>query len=91
MRSVIASAYAPPPRRKAHDPTARCVQACMLHHRKAETPRRRPAATALDAGATIQDALVRRLRFARPVTADAGERLVQEDRVPIARVVGRRA
>jgi hypothetical protein len=62
----------------------------MLHHRKAGTLRPTPAATALDPGATIQDALVRRLRFARPVTAEAGERLVQEDRVPIARVVGRR-
>ena len=37
----------------------------MLHHRKAEPPRRAPSATALDAGATIQDALVRRLRLAR--------------------------
>jgi hypothetical protein len=62
----------------------------MLHPRKAETPRRTPSATALDAGATIQDALVRRLRFARPVPPDAGERPVLEDRAPIAAVVGRR-
>jgi hypothetical protein len=46
--------------------------------------------TALDAGATIQDALVRRLRLARAVNADAGERQVLEDRAPIAAVVGRR-
>jgi hypothetical protein len=62
----------------------------MLPTRKAETPRRTPAATALDAGATIQDALVRRLRFARPVTPDSAERPVLEDRAPIAGVVGRR-
>ena len=62
----------------------------MLHHRKAETPRRTPSATALDAGATIQDALVRRLRFARSVTADAGDRPMLEDRAPIAAVVGRK-
>jgi hypothetical protein len=62
----------------------------MPPHRKAETPRRTPSATALDAGATIQDALVRRLRLARPVTPDAGERPVLEDRAPIAAVVGRR-
>ena len=56
----------------------------MLHSRKAEPLRRTPTATALDAGATIQDALVRRLRLARAVSADAGERQVLEDRAPIA-------
>ena len=62
----------------------------MLLSRKAEPPRRTPAATSLDAGATIQDALVRRLRLARAVSAGAGERQVLEDRAPIAAVVGRR-
>jgi hypothetical protein len=62
----------------------------MLRFRKVESPRRTPTATALDAGATIQDALVRRLRLARAVSADAGERQVLEDRAPIAAVVGRR-
>ena len=62
----------------------------MFLTRKAEPPRRTPAATALDAGATIQDALVRRLRLARSVSANAGERQVLEDRAPIAAVVGRR-
>ena len=62
----------------------------MLLSRKAETLRPTPAATALDAGATIQDALVRRLRFARTVSPDTGERPVLEDRAPIAAVVGRR-
>jgi hypothetical protein len=62
----------------------------MLNLRKAEFPARTPAATALDAGATIQDALVRRLRFARVVSPDATERPVLEDRAPIAAVVGRR-
>jgi hypothetical protein len=46
--------------------------------------------TALDAGAAIQDALVRRLRLARAVSPDVGEREVLEDRAPIAGVVGRR-
>ena len=41
----------------------------MFHSRKVEPLRRTPAATALDAGATIQDALVRRLRLARAVSA----------------------
>ena len=62
----------------------------MLHHRKTEPSRRAPAVTALDAGATIQDALVRRLRLARPVSPDVGERQVLEDRAPISSVVGRR-
>jgi hypothetical protein len=62
----------------------------MFLNRKAELPHRVPSATALDAGATIQDALVRRLRFARPVSADTVERQVLEDRAPIAAVVGRR-
>jgi hypothetical protein len=62
----------------------------MFLTRKAEPPRRMPTATALDAGATIQDAQVRRLRLARAVSADAGERQVLEDRAPIAAVVGRR-
>jgi hypothetical protein len=62
----------------------------MFHYRKAETPQRTPAVTALDAGATIQDALVRRLRFARSATPDTGARPMHEDRAPIAAVVGRR-
>jgi hypothetical protein len=62
----------------------------MLLSRKPEPLRRTPTATALDAGATIQDALVRRLRFARPVSPNSGERAVLEDRAPIAAVVGRR-
>ena len=62
----------------------------MILHRKIEPPRRVPATTALDAGATLQDAFVRRLRLARAVSAGAGERQVLEDRAPIAAVVGRR-
>jgi len=62
----------------------------MFRFRKVEPPRRTPTATALDAGATIQDAVVRRLRLARAVSADAAERQVLEDRAPIAAVVGRR-
>ena len=62
----------------------------MLLSRKAETLRPTPAATALDAGATMQDAFVRRLRIVRAVSVEAGERQVLEDRVPIAAVVGRR-
>jgi hypothetical protein len=62
----------------------------MFLTRKVEPPRRMPAATALDAGATIQDAFVRRLRLARAVSADAAEHHVLEDRAPIAAVVGRR-
>ena len=62
----------------------------MFRFRKVESPRRTPSAAALDAGATIQDALVRRLRLARAVSADAAERQVLEDRAPIAAVVGRR-
>jgi hypothetical protein len=62
----------------------------MLLNRKVEPPRRTRSATALDAGATLQDAVVRRLRLARAVSADAGERQVLEDRAPIAAVVGRK-
>jgi hypothetical protein len=62
----------------------------MLLSRKPEPFRRTRAATALDAGATIQDAFVRRLRLTRAVSVDAGERQVLEDRAPIAAVVGRR-
>ena len=62
----------------------------MFLSRKVESPRWTPPATALDAGATIQDALVRRLRLARPVSPDVGERQVLEDRAPISSVVGRR-
>ena len=62
----------------------------MFRFRKVESPRRTPSAATLDAGATIQDALVRRLRLGRAVSADAGERQVLEDRAPIAAVVGRR-
>ena len=62
----------------------------MFLSRKVESPRRVPTATALDAGATIQDALVRRLRLARAVSTDVGERQVLEDRAPIAAVVGRK-
>lgn len=62
----------------------------MFLSRKLEPPRRTPTATALDAGATIQDAFVRRLRLARAVDPDAAERQVLEDRAPIAAIVGRR-
>ena len=62
----------------------------MFHHRKVLAFHQTPATTALDAGATIQDALVRRLRLARTVSDDAGERQVLEDRAPIAAVLGRR-
>jgi hypothetical protein len=57
---------------------------------KLQSLRRTPTATALDAGATIQDALVRRLRLARAASDDIGEREVLEDRAPIAAVLGRR-
>ena len=57
---------------------------------KGHSLRRTPTAAALDAGATIQDALVRRLRLARAASDDAGERQVLEDRAPIAAVLGRR-
>ena len=62
----------------------------MFGFRKVEPSRRTPTATALDAGATIQDAVVRRVRLARAVSADARERQVLEDRAPIAAIVGRR-
>jgi hypothetical protein len=62
----------------------------MLLSGKFESPQRTPTAAALDAGATIQDALVRRLRLARAVSDDAGARQVVEDRAPIAAVLGRR-
>jgi hypothetical protein len=62
----------------------------MLLSRKTPSYRRTPTAAALDAGATIQDALVRRLRLTRAVSEDAGARQVLEDRAPIAAVLGRR-
>jgi hypothetical protein len=62
----------------------------MFHHRKAEPPRRAPAVTALDAGATLQDALVRRLRLTGSPATAARPQSVLEDRAPIAAVVGRR-
>jgi hypothetical protein len=62
----------------------------MILSRKVESPRRTPTATALDPGATIQDALVRRLRLARAVSDEVAERQVHEDRAPIAAVLGRR-
>jgi hypothetical protein len=62
----------------------------MLLSRKIPSSRRTPTAAALDAGATIQDALVRRLRLARVVSDDAGGRQVLEDRAPITAVLGRR-
>jgi hypothetical protein len=62
----------------------------MILSRKVQSPRLTPPATALDAGATIQDALVRRLRLTRAVSDDSGERQVLEDRAPIAAVLGRR-
>jgi hypothetical protein len=61
----------------------------MFLSRKVESPRRTPTAAALDAGAAIQDALVRRLRLTGAVSAEAGGRQVLEDRAPIAAVVGR--
>jgi hypothetical protein len=62
----------------------------MLLSRKTPSDLRAPTAAALDAGATIQDALVRRLRLTRAVSEDAGGRQVLEDRAPIAAVLGRR-
>ena len=62
----------------------------MFHLHKAEPSPRTPVATALDAGATIQDAQVRRLRFERLVGPDERPEHVLEDRAPIAAVVGRR-
>ena len=62
----------------------------MFHHRKVLAFHRTPATTALDAGATIQDALVRRLRLERAAGPDARQRPVTEDRAPIAAVVGRK-
>jgi hypothetical protein len=62
----------------------------MPPSRKVEPPRRTPPATALDAGAAIQDAVVRRLRLARAVSPDVDERQVLEDRAPITAVIGRR-
>ena len=62
----------------------------MFLSRKVGPARRIPAATALDAGATMQDAYVRRLRLARAVSTGQGARPVLEDRAPIASVVGRR-
>ena len=55
----------------------------------AETPRLPIMPAALDAGATFQDAVVRRLRFVR---ASSGSRpaVRLEDRAPVAAVVGRR-
>jgi hypothetical protein len=57
---------------------------------KVPSLRRTPTAAALDAGATIQDALVRRMRLARAASDDAAEHHVLEDRAPIAAVLGRR-
>ena len=62
----------------------------MLLSRKAESRRRTPTVALLDAGATIQDTLVRRVRLAGAVSDDANERQVLEDRAPIAAVLGRR-
>jgi hypothetical protein len=62
----------------------------MLLSRKAESRRRTPAVAGLDAGATIQDGLVRRVRLAGAVSDDANGRQMLEDRAPIAAVLGRR-
>jgi hypothetical protein len=54
-----------------------------------ETPRLPIMPAALDAGATIQDAVVRRLRFVRAASAcPPAVRL--EDRAPVGALVGRR-
>jgi hypothetical protein len=45
---------------------------------------------ALDAGATIQDAVVRRLRFVRAASADGPPPLRLEDRPQLVAVVGRK-
>jgi hypothetical protein len=45
---------------------------------------------ALDAGATIQDAVVRRLRFVRTATADAPPPPQIEDRPKLFAVLGRK-
>ena len=62
----------------------------MFHLHNAEPSRRTPVATAMDAGATIQYAQVRRMRFERLVGADETPEHVLEDRAPIAAVVGRK-
>jgi hypothetical protein len=62
----------------------------MPPSRKVEPPRRTPPATALDASAAIQDAVVRRLRLSSAASPDVGERSVLEDRAPITAVVGRK-
>jgi hypothetical protein len=49
-----------------------------------------PTPTALDAGATIQDAVVRRLRFVRAASADAPPPLRLEDEPLLLAVVGRK-
>jgi hypothetical protein len=46
--------------------------------------------TALDAGATIQDAVVRRLRFIRAASADGPPPLRLEDQPLLYAVVGRK-
>jgi hypothetical protein len=53
---------------------------------------RRPSLTpaALDAGATIQDALVRRLRFVRAATPNGPPPVRLEDRPQLIAVVGRK-
>ncbi len=45
---------------------------------------------ALDAGATIQDAVVRRLRFVRAATADGPPPLRLEDEPQLIAVLGRK-
>jgi hypothetical protein len=46
--------------------------------------------TALDAGATFQDAVVRRLRFVRAASADGPPPMRLEDRPQLFAVVGRK-
>jgi hypothetical protein len=60
----------------------------MQHERHAQSDRLLPVSTALDAGATVQDALVRRLRLSPAYSAAGRARPVLEDRAPIAAVVG---
>jgi hypothetical protein len=61
----------------------------MHRDQNADTPRVPIMPAALDAGATIQHAVVRRLRFIR-AASDGPTAARLEDRPPVGAVVGRR-
>jgi hypothetical protein len=60
----------------------------LAHNADSRRPSLTP--TALDAGATIQDALVRRLRFVRAATPNGPPPMRLEDTPQLIAVVGRR-